>query len=49
MSQQDTERKKALELAIRHIKKQFGEGAIMSLASILKRRELASLKQALCA
>jgi len=31
MSQPNPERKKALELAISHIKKQFGDGAIMSL------------------
>ena len=29
----DAERKKALELAVSHIKKQFGDGAIMSLGA----------------
>ena len=44
MSQQDTERKKALELAVGHIKKQFGDGAIMSLGKHSQGREISSIK-----
>ncbi len=44
MSQQEMERKKALELAVGHIKKQFGEGAIMSLGKHSQAREISSIK-----
>jgi len=37
---QDNERKKALESAVSHIKKQFGDGAIMSLGSTAAGREV---------
>ena len=41
MAQQpDTERRKALELAVGQIRKQFGEGAIMSLGASAARREI---------
>lgn len=41
MSQQpDAERKKALELAVSHIKKQFGDGAIMSLGKHQSENEI---------
>jgi recombination protein RecA len=44
MSQSDAERKKALELAVGHIKKQFGEGAIMSLGKHSNEREISVIK-----
>lgn len=44
MAQPDTERKKALEQAIGHIKKQFGEGAIMSLGKHSSEREVSVIK-----
>lgn len=44
MSQQDSERKKALELAVGQIKKQFGEGAIMSLGAHGSQRGISSIK-----
>jgi recombination protein RecA len=44
MSQSDHERKKALELAIGHIKKQFGDGAIMSLGKHSADREIGIIK-----
>lgn len=40
----DTEKKKALELALGHIKKQFGDGAIMSLGKHSEAREVSSIK-----
>ncbi len=40
----DTEKKKALELALGHIKKQFGEGAIMSLGKHSENREVSVIK-----
>jgi len=44
MSQQDNERKKALENAVSNIKKQFGDGAIMSLGKHSETREISSIK-----
>lgn len=45
MTQQaDTERKKALELAMGHIKKQFGDGAIMSFGERASKREIGIIK-----
>ena len=44
MSQSDNERKKALEQAIGQIKKQFGEGAIMSLGKHSADREISVIK-----
>lgn len=44
MSQSDLERKKALEQAVSHIKKQFGEGAIMSLGKHSSEREISTIK-----
>ena len=44
MSQQENERKKALELAVGHIRKQFGDGAIMSLGKRSQAREISSIK-----
>src|SRR5271163_144131 len=44
MPQPDNERKKALELAIGHIKKQFGDGAIMSLGKHSENREISVIK-----
>jgi recombination protein RecA len=44
MLQSDTERKKALELAVSHIKKQFGDGAIMSLGKHSSEREISIIK-----
>lgn len=44
MAQSDTERKKALELAVGNIKKQFGEGAIMSLGKHSSQREVSVIK-----
>ena len=44
MSQQpDPERKKALELAVSHIQKQFGDGAIMSLGKASAARGVATI------
>lgn len=40
----EADRKKALELAVSHIKKQFGEGAIMSLGSHSSLREISVIK-----
>lgn len=40
----DQERKKALDLAVGHIKKQFGEGAIMSLGQRSAQREVSVIK-----
>lgn len=40
----DTAKKKALELAISHIEKQFGEGAIMSLGDHSSRRAISTIK-----
>lgn len=42
--QQDTERKKALELAVSQIKKQFGDGAIMSLGKHSAENEISVIK-----
>lgn len=44
MSQQLSERKKALESAVSNIKKQFGDGAIMSLGKHSQEREISSIK-----
>ncbi|MBA3602444.1 MAG: recombinase RecA [Parachlamydiaceae bacterium] len=44
MSQPDLERKKALEQALSQIKKQFGEGAIMSLGSQSAFKEISTIK-----
>lgn len=44
MAQPDQERKKALELALGQIKKQFGEGAIMSLGKNSANREIEVIK-----
>lgn len=44
MAQAELERKKALELAVGHIKKQFGEGAIMSLGKHSTDREISVIK-----
>lgn len=44
MSQQLSERKKALENAVSNIKKQFGDGAIMSLGKHSQEREISSIK-----
>lgn len=44
MSQPDSERKKALEQALTQIKKQFGEGAIMSLGSQSALKEISTIK-----
>jgi len=44
MAQQDLERKKALDLAVSHIKKQFGDGAIMSLGKHSADREVSVIK-----
>lgn len=41
---QESERKKALELAVSHIKKQFGDGAIMSLGKHSLEREISVIK-----
>lgn len=40
----DTERKKALDLAVSQIKKQFGDGAIMSLGKHSSEREVSVIK-----
>ena len=45
MSQtQDNSRKKAVEQAISHIEKQFGEGAIMTLGKHSANREVSVIK-----
>lgn len=44
MPQPDTERKKALEQAVSLIKKQFGDGAIMSLGKHSSEREISVIK-----
>lgn len=44
MSQTDLERKKALELAVGNIKKQFGDGAIMTLGKHSSEREISVIK-----
>lgn len=44
MSQQDAERKKALDLAVGHIRKQFGDGAIMTLGKHQSTREISTIK-----
>ena len=44
MAQQDTERKKALDLALSQIKKQFGDGSIMTLGKHSQSREVAAIK-----
>jgi recombination protein RecA len=44
MVQSDNERKKALELAVSNIKKQFGDGAIMSLGKHSSEREVSVIK-----
>jgi recombination protein RecA len=42
--QQNTEKRKALELAVAHIQKQFGDGAIMALGKHSSMRELDVIK-----
>lgn len=44
MTQSDTEKKKALDLAVGQIKKQFGDGAIMSLGKHSSEREIGIIK-----
>jgi recombination protein RecA len=44
MPQVDSEKKRALDLALSHIKKQFGDGAIMSLGKHSETREISSIK-----
>ncbi len=44
MSQNDTAKKKALELAVSHIEKQFGEGTIMTLGKHSSSREISVIK-----
>ena len=44
MAQSDTERKKALEQALGLIKKQFGDGAIMTLGKHSENREISVIK-----
>lgn len=44
MAQDDTARKKALEAAIAHIEKQFGEGSIMTLGKHSADREVSVIK-----
>src|ERR1700733_13743624 len=44
MSHQDLEKKKTLETALGHIKKQFGEGAIMTLGKQAVNKEMAVIK-----
>ncbi len=44
MAQQDIERKKALDLAVSQIKKQFGDGSIMTLGKHSQSREIAAIK-----
>ena len=43
-AQNNAERKKALELALGNIKKQFGDGAIMTLGKHSENREISSIK-----
>lgn len=44
MAQQNDERKKALEAALGQIRKQFGDGAIMSLGKQAETREISAVK-----
>ena len=44
MATVDVEKKKALELALGQIKKQFGEGAVMSLGKHSENREISAIK-----
>lgn len=44
MAQEATEKKRALDLALGHIKKQFGDGAIMSLGKHSETKEVSSIK-----
>ena len=44
MKQVETEKKKALELALSHIRKQFGDGAIMSLGKHSENREISAIQ-----
>ncbi len=44
MAQAETEKKRALDLALAHIKKQFGDGAIMSLGQHSENREISAIK-----
>ena len=44
MSQNDTAKKKALELAISHIEKQFGDGSIMTLGKSSAFKEISVIK-----
>jgi recombination protein RecA len=44
MATNDVEKKRALELALGQIKKQFGEGAVMSLGKHSENREISSIK-----
>lgn len=44
MSNEELEKKKALQLAVAHIKKQFGEGAIMSMGSKRTSAEIGVIK-----
>jgi len=44
MGQPDLEKKKALELAVGHIKKQFGDGAIMTLGKHSADKEISVIK-----
>lgn len=44
MSQNDAERKKALDLAVGQIKKQFGDGSIMLLGKNSAQREISTIK-----
>lgn len=44
MAQADTEKKRALDLALSHIKKQFGDGAIMSLGQHSENREISAIQ-----
>ncbi len=44
MAQPDAEKRKALELALGHIKKQFGDGAIMSLGKHQTENEISVIK-----
>ena len=44
MTQADTEKKRALDLALSHIRKQFGDGAIMSLGKHSENREISTIQ-----
>ena len=44
MTQADTEKKRALDLALSHIRKQFGDGAIMSLGKHSESREISAIQ-----